>query len=392
MIHNEYGKPSGEEVMVCRITDLLRENGHQVYSYLRSSSEINGSTYRRIKAFFSGVYSFSSRRQIRRIIDDFKPDVIQVQNLYPLISPSVLVEAQSRNVPVIMRCANYRLICPNGLLLRDGKICEKCSGHREWWCFLLNCEKDRLKSLGYALRNYTAGRQRHFLDNITLYSAQTQFQRSTLVRAGFPADRMCVLPNMVVPDETPPAQQPGEYVAFVGRLSREKGLPALIEAAKACRDIEFKAAGYSHRLTQLQTQVPENFEFVGHLNKHDLRKFYTNARIIVLCSVCYEGFPSVLLEAMIHAKPIVCSRIGGLPEIVDDTETGLLFEPGDADDLARKIRYLWERPRLCREMGRDGRKKALYEYSPQKYYQQLMAVYEKAIKLHTPEANELSVE
>ena len=367
--------------MVSGITKLLREYGHDVYSYLRSSSEINGSWLGQFRAFFSGIYSFSSRRHIRQIIGDVKPDVIHVQNLYPLISPSVLVEARRHNIPVVMRCANYRLICPNGLFLRDGKICEECSGGREWRCFLRNCEKNRFKSLGYALRNYIARMRRYFLDNVSIYYAQTAFQRTRLIQEGFPEDRVCVVPNMVASKEVEIAKDPGQYVGFVGRISPEKGIDTLIEAARACPDIQFKAAGSYNRVPDIVTKAPHNFNFRGHLDKEPLDKFYVNSRIIVLCSICYEGFPSVLLEAKVRGKPVVCSRIGGLPEIVDDAVTALLFKPGNADDLAAKIRYLWDRPELCHKMGRAARRKVLQEYSPHKYYKRLMAVYRKAIGL-----------
>ena len=137
-------------------------------------------------------------------------------------------------------------------------------------------------------------------------------------------------------------------------------------------------------MPNLTKDVFNNFEFCGHLNGNELRTFYLHSRVFVLPSIWYEGFPNTLLEAMTYAKPVVCSRIGGLPEIVDDGVTGLLFEPGNSDDLAKKIRYLWDRPELCRKMGQAGREKALREYSPEKYYQHLMEVYEKAIELGAP--------
>ncbi len=368
--------------MVSRIIELLREYGHDVCSYFRSSSEINGSLTGQIRAFFSGLYSFSSRKQIRQIINDFKPDVIQVQNLYPLISPSVLVEAGRHNIPVVMRCANYRLICPNGLFFRDGKICEKCAEGREWWCFLRNCEQNWFKSLGYALRNYIARTRRYFFDNVTIYYAQTEFQHKRLIQEGFPADRVCVIPNMVAPNGFEVNSKQGQYVAFAGRISPEKGIDTLIEAARACPDIQFKAAGSYERMPNLANKVPENCDLCGHLNTEQLGEFYSDSRITVLCSIWYEGFPSVLLEAMLRGKPVVCSRIGGLPEIVDDGVTGLLFEPGNVDDLTQKIRYLWDRPDLCRQMGRACREKVLREYSPHAYYRRLMFTYKSAIEIN----------
>ena len=153
-----------------------------------------------------------------------------------------------------------------------------------------------------------------------------------------------------------------------------------MEAARVCDDIQFKAAGSYDLLPHLPGQAPENFEFCGHLNNEQVDKFYANSRIIVLCSICYEGFGLVLLEAMIRGRAVICSRIGGLPEIVEDGVTGLLFEPGKVEDLSEKIRYLWDRPALCQQMGRAGREKAVREYSPKKYYERLIAIYKKAIE------------
>lgn len=378
LVHNKYGKLSGEEIAVGSIQRLLEEHHHEMDTFIRSSAQIEAMRLGKIRAFFSGIYSFSCGKAMRRRLLELKPDIVHVHNVFPLISPSVLIECRRADVPIVMTVHNYRLVCPNGLFLRNGKICEKCAGGREWWCFLKNCEGSWFKSLGYALRNYIARVRRYFLDNVSIYYAQTEFQRRRLIQEGFPADRVCVVPNMVASKEVEVAKDPGQYVGFVGRISPEKGIDTLIEAARACPDIQFKAAGSYNRVPDIVTKAPHNFNFSGHLDKEQLDKFYVNSRIIVLCSICYEGFPSVLLEAMLHGKPVVSSRIGGLPEIVDDAVTVLLFKPGNADDLAAKIRYLWDRPELCHKMGRAARGKVLQEYSPHKYYKRLMAIYRKA--------------
>ena len=370
--------------MVRRIGHLLRDHGHNVHEYFRSSSELNGSWIKQAKAFFSGIFSYHSRYQVRQVISDVKPDIVHIQNLYPLISPSVLLEAAQHNVHFVMRCANYRLVCPNGLFLRDDHICEDCSGGREWRCVVHNCENNIGKSLGYALRNYVARTRRYYLDNVTFYIALTEFQKKRLIEEGFPADRICVIPNMADSNGSEQAQLLGDYVGFVGRISPEKGISTLVKAAELCREIQFKAAGSYDRFPEIVKNAPGNFDVVGHLDKPQLKQFYADSRIIILCSICYEGFPSVLLEAMLHGKPVICSRIGGLPEIVDEGETGLLFEPGNAEDLAEKVHYLWNRKELCRQMGQAGREKVLREYSADKYYERLMKVYKKAIEFGLP--------
>jgi glycosyltransferase involved in cell wall biosynthesis len=381
LIHNEYGKISGEEIVVNRIIELLRANGHDVTYFQRSSAEIPEMRFGKLRAFFSALYSPSSKRAVKRLLVEKRPNVVHIHNLFPLISPSILPECKRVGVPVVMTVHNYRLVCPNGLHMVHGEVCEKCCGGREYWCVLRNCEGNPAKSLGYALRNYVARKRRYYLDNVTICAVLTEFQRGRLVNEGFPADRIVVIPNAVDGDDVRYDLSLGEYVGFVGRISPEKNVPSLIAAAQKHSDISFKAAGAYDRMPDLPDQAPSNFEFLGHVGASQIADFYNSARIIVLCSVWFEGFPMVFVESMIHGKPIVCSQIGGLSEIVEEGKTGLLFEPGNAEDLAEKIRYLWERPELCAKMGEAGREKALREYSLSKYYERLMGVYKKALTL-----------
>jgi len=220
---------------------------------------------------------------------------------------------------------------------------------------------------------------RFYLDGVTIFAALTDFLRQRLIDAGFPAERIVVIPNMVNTRGNPGQLTLGDYVAFVGRVSPEKGVNILLQAAQICIDIPFKVAGEFHRMPQLPADASPNAKFFGYLHGIQLEKFYATARIVVVPSLWYEAFGLCTVEAMLHSKPLIASRIGGLPEIVEDGETGLLFESGNAVELAEKIRYLWNRPDLCNKMGLAGRAKALREYSPARYYERLVAVYERAL-------------
>lgn len=382
LVHNEYGKLSGEEVVVRSIRRLLEQHGHQVVPFFRSSAEITKMRMGQVRGFFSGIYSWSSKNTMRLMLEQYKPDIVHVHNVFPLISPSILPECRRCGVAVVMTVHNYRLVCPNGLHMPKGTlaVCEKCYGGREYWCLLNNCEQSFLKSLGYAIRNYVARTKRFFLDNVTMYAALTEFQRQQLIREGFPPKRIQVVPNMASMNGAV-GNGLGNYVGYIGRISPEKGVSTLLSVAANNPGIPFKAAGAYDRMPQFPLEAPPNFEFLGLLSPEEVDNFYRQSRIIVLCSTCYEGFPMVLPEAMLHGRPVISSRIGGLPEIVEDGSTGLLFEPGSAEELTERILYLWDRPYLCRRMGRTAREKALREYSPEKVYERLMAVYEKAIEL-----------
>ena len=280
---------------------------------------------------------------------------------------------------MVMTMHNYRLVCPNGLHMNNGKICEKCCGGREYHCLLNNCEGNYFKSLGYFLRIYFARKFCLFKRNISVFACLTGFQKQRLIKEGFDAAKIAVIPNMIGDGNIEPSESVGDYVGFVGRISPEKGVDTLVEAARGLPEIRFKAAGAIDRMKEFVADSPENFEFPGHVKHEKISEFYKSSRIVVLPNICFEGFPMILPEAMLQGKPVIASRIGGIPEIVDDGKTGLLFEPGNHEDLARKIKKLWDNPELCRKMGQAGREKALKEYSPEKYYSRLMGVYDKAV-------------
>lgn len=381
LVHNKYGAHSGEETIVDTIGDFLESHGHEVAWFSRSSEELSAMRFGKLRSFFAGIYNPFSRRAFRRLLEERKPDIVHIQNLFPFISPSILPECRKAGVTVVMTVQNYRLICPNGLHMVRGRVCEKCCGGREYWCVLRNCEENIFKSLGYALRSYVTRKWGYFIDNVTLFAAVTQFQRKRLIDEGFPEERIVVNPNMASIDDSlseDDSAKPGDFVAHIGRISPEKGIPTLIEAAWQCPGIPFKTTGTLDRMREMAGRAPKNFKFVGFLDSPSLTNFFVTSRMIVICTICFEGFPMVVVEAMLHGKAVICSRIGGLPEIVEDGKTGLLFEPGNVKELADKIQYLWDRPDLCREMGQAGREKALREYSPVRYYERLMAAYDKA--------------
>jgi glycosyltransferase involved in cell wall biosynthesis len=382
LIHNKYGIISGEELMIKRTVALLRQRGHRVDCLLEDTVPSNAGLLAKERAFVSGIYSLKGVRKVNHWVRTFRPDIVQVQNLYPSLSPWVLPAIRQEGIPVVMCCANSRLVCPNGLLLSHGQVCERCIGGREYWCILRNCEDSLSKSVGYALRNFAARKRRLYHDNVTLYYALTVFQKRKLVEGGFPAERLEVIPNMVETSKSLGKVPLGNYVAFAGRGSPEKGVTTLLQAARDCPQIPFQLAGDFWRMPGVEKGKPANVELLGHLQGPRLDDFFKNCRFLVFPSICYESFGLVVIEAMLHGKPVVCSRLGGLPEIVDDGVNGLLFEPGDAVDLAARIKWLWSRPDLCVEMGKAGREKVLREYSPPRYYERLMQVYRRALELH----------
>lgn len=310
-----------------------------------------------------------------------KPDVVNVHNLYPFISPAALRECRKAGVPVVMTIHNFRLICPTGLFMRDGGPCELCLNRgNEWGCVRYNCEHSLLKSVGYAARNAVARLRRHYMDCVDHYACITDFQRRKLTEAGFPADRLHLIPNSVdLPDEvtdatgqalhadcdaTTVAESPAPYIAFCYRISREKGIDLIIEAARRNPDIPFRLAG-AVADPELVADLPANVTLSGYLTGESLNDFYRNARFIIMASRCYEGFPMAILEAARHHKATIGTDHGGFTEIIGtgSESIGALFTPGDPDTLSREIRTLWDNPDRAKALGEAAHTKLRTQYS-----------------------------
>lgn len=374
-IHNSYSEknPSGEEYASQELASLLEEHGHEVRWFKRNSDEVRGG-FGPIKAFFSGIYNPFSAKALTKVLDDFKPDIIQVQNIYPLLSSSIFKPIKRRGIPVVMRCPNYRLFCPNGLCLSPkDKVCEKCFGGKEWNCILYNCEKSLLKSIGYALRGWYSRVSRNILDSVVFFIVQSEFQKKKFKGQGIDESQITILPG-IAPNVHVDEYKIGEYCAFVGRVSAEKGIYDFIDIARRCPEIPFKVAGKMAPDFVIPKEIPLNLEFVGFLKGKDLDDFYQNSKIVVVPSKWYEGFPNVILRAMMHKKPVISYDIGAMPEIVR-VNNGVIIKTGDLDCLADAVITLYNNNDRCRKLGEEGFENACDNYSKEIIYNQLINIY-----------------
>jgi len=372
----------GIEAVVEETTRLLKSRGMDVAVLGRDSRNLAIGLHGRAHAFLSGIYSFSAKDSMRDLIQSERPDIVHIHHIYPFISTSVIAECKRLNLPVVMTLHSYFMTCPCYFHLRKGKICEMCLGGKEYWCVLNNCRNNYLESLGYAIRNAMARKFNLFRKNITLFIALTKFAKTRLVNIGFPESQIVTLSNMISISENSDKRSLGEYIAYAGRISPEKGIDTLIAAAQYLPQTRVRLAGDCSNLPKYIKYKPDNADFVGFLNKEQLMAFYRNARFLVVPSKWFEMFPLVIIEAMSFGLPVIASKIGGLPELVEEGVTGLLFEPGNAEELAEKMKLLWENPDLCHRMGQAGREKAIREYSEDIYYKRLMAIYNRAIEIN----------
>ncbi|MBN9384094.1 MAG: glycosyltransferase family 4 protein [Chitinophagaceae bacterium] len=367
--HNDYGRPSGEEAVVDHMDLMMRSHGHQTCFYRPSTARHRSGLVNKVRVFFSGIYSLRGIRTIKKTLHKERPDIINVHNLYPFISPAALFTCKSAGIPIVMTVHNYRLVCPTGLFLRDGRPCERCLRRGdEWGCVRYNCEKNFFKSVGYALRGYVARMTGAYQKNVDRYVCLTSFQKKKLIEAGFTAEKIRVIPNSI--SVTPSwSSMPGKYIAYVGRLSQEKGWDMLVEIARQRPDLYIEAAGFNNSPV---TDLPSNIRLRGHLNADQLAGFYRHARFLVIPSRCYEGFPLVALEAMAMGKTVVAPDHGGFTDILGKgpDAVGLLFRPSDLTDLEAVVLRLWHDEKLVQHLGKRCFEKIKTSYSSEIVYQQ----------------------
>lgn len=370
IVHNDYGRYSGEEAVVDKMVAMLSEHGHKVSQLRMSTAGAQGSAIGLARGFMSGIWCPSGVRAMRKKLTREKPDVINVHNLYPFISPAALRECKKAGIPVVMTVHNFRLICPTGLFMRAGKPCEICLKRgNEWGCVRYNCEHSLLKSLGYAARNAVARLGRYYLDCVDCFACITDFQRQKLIQAGFPQEKITVIPNSISVDADRQSTT-GEYVAYSGRISEEKGGDLIVEVARRHPEIPFKLAG-AVRDKRIVEALPQNVELTGHLTGKDFDWFNANARFFVMASRWYEGFPMSILESARFSKAVIAPDHGGFTEIIGRgaDAIGRLFIPNDADSLEQQIIDLWNSPAETARLGRMAFEKLRNEYSSEVVYQ-----------------------
>jgi glycosyltransferase involved in cell wall biosynthesis len=375
VIHNAYQHRGGEDSVVADEIALLRARGHAVETYARSNDEIAGMS--RLALAGQTLWSRRTTRDLAGAIGHFRPDVIHVHNTFPLVSPSLYWGAERAGVPVVQTLHNFRLLCPQAMLLREGRVCEDCLGRLPWRGVLRACYRDSVAQsaalTGMLSLHRALGTWQH---KVARYIALNEFCRRKFIEGGLPGERIAVKPNFV--DLPAPEDRPRGGALFVGRLSSEKGIRVLADAAEQVPELDISVIGRGPEEGLLQG-LP-SVRCHGFRDAHGVRIAMAQAAFLVMPSIWYENFPRTLVEAFAAGLPVVASRLGALADLVRDGETGLLFEPGDAADLAAKLRWAAVHPAETARMGRMARAEYEANYTADLNYQQLLTIYDGAIE------------
>jgi len=401
-LNNFYYLRGGSERVLFEEMRMLRDAGHDVAAFTRTY-KLNQSTPHdrffpaeiqrdRYSFSMSGLrtvreilYSSSARQGLRRLLEEFKPDLVHAHNIYGGLSTAVLDALKETKTPAVMTLHDLKLLCPSYLMLDHGRVCERCKGNRFYHSILTRCHKDSyLASAVYAAESYLC---RFFLkyDSVKLFIAPSQFLLNKHREFGYDAAKFVHIPNPTGLESVRPSGHAGKYLLFFGRLSREKGVRTLIAAFRKTRtDMLLYIAGDGSDRAAVEKvaaqQRDERIRFMGFLTAEPLGKAIDSARAVILPSECYENAPMAILEAFSRGKPVIGANIGGIPEMIDDGVNGSLFEPGNAEDLQKKLELFLALPgERIREMGMAARLKVENEFSAAIHYKRLMQAYGKAL-------------
>jgi glycosyltransferase involved in cell wall biosynthesis len=374
IVHNVYRQHGGEDGVVAAERSLLQSHGHAVELFRRHNDELLQIS--RWRAALDTVWSSSSSRALAETIQRFCPDVVHFHNTFPLISPAAYWVVRAAGLPVVQTLHNFRLHCPQACYLRAGRVCEDCLGHLPWRSVLHGCYRASRTQSAVSCGMLTLHRWLgSYRDKVTRYIALSEFCRDKFIAGGLPAGRIAVKPNFV--DWPAPLSRLRQGFLFVGRLAPEKGVALLVDAWKRQPGGSLRVVG-SGPLSGLLDQVT-GLSAMGALSAEEVRLQMEQSLALILPSIWYENFPLTLVEAFASGLPVIASRLGSLAELLQDQVTGLLFDPGDVADLARKIQWAALHPQQMALMGRNARARYQAEFCAERNYAQLTAIYEEAI-------------
>jgi glycosyltransferase involved in cell wall biosynthesis len=382
LAHNVYQQAGGEDAVVQAEIDMLRQRGHAVELFSRHNDLVR--TLPALTVAMQTMWSHQSSQDFERLIQTFQPDVVHVHNTLAMISPSIYWVANRFRIPVVQTLHNFRLLCPQGNLFREGLVCEDCLGRLPWRGAMRACYRESVAQTtvlaGMLMFHRAIGTWQH---KITRYIALNEFCRAKFIEGGLPPEKLLTKPNFVnFPAPVPTAR---DGFLFVGRLSHLKGVGVLADAVNELTSPSIRVAGTGPDAGLLQNQV--GIELLGPIGLTEVRVEMTRATALILPSVCYDSFPRTLVEAFACGLPVIASRMGSLPELIQDGVTGLLFESGNAFDLAEKMRWAQTHPDVLAKMGQNARRQFDLHYSEEENYRQLMSIYKEAIQAVASESH-----
>ncbi len=404
LVNNFYYNRGGDCTYLFSLKRLLEERGHKVIvfsmhhprnfeseyaryfvNYINYAEEIKKKSLSAgFNVLYRTIYSLEAKRNIERLIEEERPDIAHLQNIHHHITPSILYPLKKHNIPIVWTLHDYTIICPNTLFLSHDKICERCKKTRYFWPFVIRCKKNSFLASTMAAIESTVHRIMKIYDMVDLFISPSNFLRNKFIEYGFKEEKLVCLNYLIDIKLKGNKEGTGDYYLYVGRISEEKGIKTLIDAALKNSNGMLKIIGGGPLKKEMELYARskdknKTIEFLGHKSHDDVIKYIRDCRFVVVPSEWYENYPFSILETFACGKPVIGSNVGGIPELVKDNETGLIFEIGNSDDLSSKIEFLRNNLSKSVEMGRNAKAFAEQELMAEKHYLKLMEVYKRLI-------------
>ena len=338
-------------------------------------------------------HSREAGESFARLLDDFRPDVIHAHGIYHHLTNAILAPARQRGVPIVYTLHDYKLICPAyHFYTPQNGVCERCRGGQQWRCLTNRCTQGPLAMDAlYALDGWIQWHGGALKRAVSRFVGPCRFIVDKFAEHGFDREKLRYVPNFfesaddapVVASEVAALREArGRRILYFGRLSPEKGVDVLIDAAAAAK-APLTIVGDGPQRAALEAQaraLGARCMFTGHLNGAALWAEVEAATAVALPSLWYEIAPKSVLEAQARGKAVITTRIGGLPELVEHGENGLLVEPGDRAGLADALRraLAMEEGSLA-AMGAKGRQQATTRFTRDRYYREMTALYAELV-------------
>lgn len=386
----------GSEKYYFDLAKLLEENGNEVAffsmkdekniktnckEFFVESSDMNSKNP--FKAF-EIISSKRNKKIMENALEDFKPDVVHLNNFQRQLSASIIEPIEKRNIPIIFTAHDLQAICPSIVMLDSEKnICEKCIKGRYMNCIKNNCVKDsKLKSILGAIEGFYYRNKKIYSSKINKILAPSDFFRQMLIKDGIQPEKIATLHNFIDLQQYDKEIEDNGYALYFGRLSKEKGIFNLLKAIKKVNG-KLYLAGDGPDREKIEKYIRENnlldkVILLGYLNENDIKEYIRKSRFVVIPSICRENCPYSILETMAIGKPIIGSATGGTLELVKNKETGYLVS--NIEELSDKMDFLFKHQEEAEVLGKRAKKIAKEKFSKESYYKKIIKIYEGEIE------------
>jgi glycosyltransferase involved in cell wall biosynthesis len=384
-VHNYYQHQGGEEQVFQSESELLEENGHQVWRYTLTNDRIGEMSS--LSLLGKTLWNHQVYGELRSLIRKEQIQIAHFHNTFPLISPSAYYACKAEGIPVIQTCHNYRLLCANGMFLREGKVCEDCLGKLipvpsiQHKCY----RNSQTASAGVAAMLTTHRLAKTWNRQVDKYIALTEFARQKLIQGGISPQKIVVKPNFVNPDPGF-GDGSGGYALFVGRLSQEKGIDLLLSAWEQIGNtFPLKIVGDGPLADRVEAAANSSLgiDWVGRKSMEEVYTLMKDAAFLVFPSRWYEGFPRTIIESFAVGTPVIAANLGSMSTLITPQQTGLHFQAGNVEDLVAKVMWAGNNLEYMTQLRQKTRAEFLAKYTTEDNYRTLLEIYLQSVSVES---------